>query len=78
MAKNKLSAPIQREIDRQKTIQTLCSSGEFGTFFSARFRDQRDREEEEKKWKEDIMELKAILEEYRKIHEDTATHSLEI
>ena len=78
MARNKLSAPIQREIDRQKILRTLCSSGEFGAIFSVRFRDQRDQEEEERKWKEDIKELKAILEEYQKMHEDTSTHSLEI
>ena len=75
MAKNKLSAPIQREIDRQKIVQALCSSNEFGLCLSVHFRDERDLEEEERKWKEDIKQLKEILEEYQKMNGGTSTLS---
>ena len=71
MAKNKLSAPIQREIDRQKIIQTLCSNDSFGLCFSTYFRDERDLEEEERKWREDIQKLKEILAEYQKMNGGT-------
>ena len=69
MAKNKLSAPIQREIDRQKILEILSSSDEFGFLFSAHFKDERDLEEEERKWKEDIQKLKEILDEYQRLNE---------
>ena len=68
MAKNKLSAPIQREIDRQKIIQSLSSSDEFGLCFSIHYRDERDLEEEERKWREDIQKLKDMLAEYQKMN----------
>ena len=68
MAKNKLSVPIQREIDRQKILEALCSGDNFGLCFSIHFRDERDPEEEERKWKEDIKQLKEILEEYQKMN----------
>lgn len=68
MAKNRLSVPIRREIDRQRIIQILCSSSEFGVYFSTFSNDQRKIEEEEKKWKEDIRQLKEILAEYQKIN----------
>lgn len=68
MAKNKLPAPIQREIDRQKIIQNLSSNDNYGLFFSIHFRDERDLEEEERKWREDIQKLKELLEEYQKMN----------
>lgn len=76
MAKNKLSAPIQREIDRQRIIQALCSSPDFGYCFSSHFRNERDLEEEERKWREDIQKLKDILEEYQKMNGETSARSL--
>ena len=72
MAKNRLSAPIQREIDRQRIIKILCSSNEFGSYFSVFSNDHHDVEEEQKKWKEDIKQLKEILEEYQEVNGDTA------
>lgn len=69
MAKNKLPAPIQREIDRQKILQILSSGNDFGFLFSARLQDERDLEEEQRKWKEDIRKLKEILDEYQKMNE---------
>lgn len=78
MAKNKLSVPIQREIDRQKIIQALCSSDDFGLYFSVHFRDERDLEEEERKWKEDIQNLKEILAEYQKRNGGTTALSWKI
>ena len=71
MAKNKLSVPIRREIDRQKIIQFLSSGDDFGVYFSTRFRDERDLEEEERKWRQDIQKLKEILEEYEKMNGGT-------
>lgn len=73
MAKNKLSVPIRREIDKQKLIQFLSSSDEFGFYFSTRYRDERDLEEEERKWREDIQNLKKILAEYQKVNSWTPT-----
>ena len=71
MAKNKLSAPIQREIDKQKIIQSLSSNDSFGLCFSIHFRDEQDLEEEERKWREDIQKLKELLEEYQKMNGGT-------
>ena len=78
MAKNKLSVPIQREIDRQKIIQSLCSNDSFGLCFPTIFRGERDLEEEERKWKEDIQKLKEILEEYQKMNGGTSARPLKI
>lgn len=75
MAKNKLSAPIQREIDRQKIIASLCAGNDFGKCFSFHFRDELDLEEEERKWKEDIQKLREILAEYQKMNGETPTQS---
>ena len=72
MAKNKLSAPIQREIDRQRIIKILCSSNEFGVYFSVFSNDDHDIEEEQKKWKEDIRQLKEILAEYQKVNGESS------
>lgn len=68
MAKSKLTAPILREIDRQKIIQFLYSGEDFGICFSVRFRDEQALEEEERKWRESIQKLKEMLAEYQKMH----------
>ena len=68
MAKNRLSAPIQKEIDRQRIIKILCSSSEFGIHFSVFPNEDHDIEEEQRKWKEDIRQLKEILAEYQKVN----------
>lgn len=68
MAKSRLSAPIQREIDRQRIIKILCSSREFGIHFSVFPNNDHDIEEEQRKWKENIKHLKEILEEYQKVN----------
>ena len=73
MAKNRLSAPIQREIDRQRILKILCSSSEFGVHFSVFSKDDHDIEEEQRKWKEDIRQLKEILAEYQKINGGSST-----
>ena len=78
MAKNKLSVPILREIDRQKIIQFLCSSDEFGSYFSVRIRDEQELEEAERKWREDIQKLKEILAEYQSRNGETTTLSWKI
>lgn len=78
MAKNKLSAPIQREIDKQKIIQSLSSNDDFGFGFSIHFRDEYDLEEEDRKWREDIQKLKELLEEYRKMNGGTSARSKKI
>lgn len=66
MAKSRLSAPIRREIDRQRIMRILCSDSEFGVHFSVLFNDPHDMEEEERKWKEDIRQMKEMLAEYQK------------
>ena len=78
MAKNKLPAPIQREIDKQKIIQSLSSSDDFGLCLSIHFRDDRDLEEEDRKWREDIQKLKELLEEYQKTNGRTSARSKKI
>ena len=78
MAKNKLPAPIQREIDKQKIIQSLSLNDEFGFCFSIHFRDERDLEEEDRKWREDIQKLKELLEEYQKMNGRTSARSKKI
>ena len=72
MAKNRLPAPIQREIDRQRIIKILCSSSEFGIHFSVFPNDDHDIEEEKKKWQEDIKQLKEILAEYQKLNGESS------
>ena len=76
MAKNRLSAPIRREIDRQKIVQLLSSGDDFGFFSPVHFRDERDLEEEERKWKEDIQKLKEILDEYQKLNRGSSARPL--
>ena len=75
MAKNKLPVLIQREIDKQKILQSLCSNDSFGLCFSLYSREERDLEEEERKWREGIQKLKEILEEYQKLNAGKRTRS---
>ena len=67
MDKSRLSAPIRREIDRQRIMRILRSGGGFGEHFSVLFNDPHHMEEE-RKWKEDIGRLREMLAEYQKVN----------